>query len=1228
MAIRVALNHKTAYRYHRLVTLQPQVIRLRPAPHCRTPIISYSLTVNPKPHFLNWQQDPYSNYLARVVFPKPVREFVVEVDLVADLTALNPFDFFVEDYACDYPFSYPSELGVELIPYLQTSEAGPRFQALLSQLGRGQELRDRQVLPAGPHTPLPLTPTPLSGGERGEKMRTIDFLVDVNQHLHRSIRYIIRLEPGIQSCEETLTLGQGSCRDSAWLLVQVLRHLGLAARFASGYLVQLTPDEKPLEGPPGPAKDFTDLHAWAEVYLPGAGWVGLDPTSGWLAGEGYIPLACSAHPLSAAPISGMFEWTNDPAENEVGDGKEDGQLLRELPLTPTPLPGGENLAPGVFTGGLEAGEPPVYSPGANNPGGEKDERKPDFHFSMSLTRVVEEPRVTKPYTAQQWQEIDALGHQIDDELRLADVRLTMGGEPTFVGIDDRDAAEWNLAALGAGKRWRAGMLLRRLQGRFAQGGLLHFGQGKWYPGESLPRWSLGCYWRRDGLSIWENPRLVAEDDRDYGLNAADSRRFIVALAQELRVAPAFAVPGYEDVWYYMWRERQLPVNVDPLISKLEDPQERERLARIFDRGLDRIVGYALPLRAGDGGPRWQSGRWFFRRQHMYLMPGDSPMGLRLPLDSLPWEAPEMRDAPYEPDPSIPRAPLPSRKRQQSIPSPDGPFSGLPWMEQRLADGALEPDSSPGAVIRTALCVEPRDGRMYVFVPPQDRLEDYLDLVAAIESTAAKLAIPVLIEGYAPPADHRLNHFRVTPDPGVLEVNIHPAHDWHELVENTNILYQEARQSRLSAEKFMLDGRHVGTGGGNHVIIGGPTPADSPILRRPDLLRSLLACWHNHPSLSYLFSGLFVGPTSQAPRVDEARNDSLYELEIASQQIPSLPGAGKGVAPWLVDRIFRHLLVDVTGNTHRAEFCIDKLYSPDTSGGRLGLVELRSFEMPPHPQMSLVQQLLLRALVARFWHAPYTLKLVRWGTELHDRFMLPHFVQQDFQDVLEEARQAGFALADTWFAPHFEFRFPRFGSVTQRGIQLELRQAIEPWHVLGEEPTGGGVARYVDTSVERLQVKVNGLTDTRHIVTCNGRRLPLQPTGVNGEFVAGVRYRAWQPPSCLHPTIAVHAPLVFDILDTWMGRSLGGCTYHVAHPGGTAYEVFPVNANEAEARRTSRFCPIGHTPGPISVPPEEVRPEAPLTLDLRTKSEVRSPMSDVPRGTVCDIGHQTVEIGHS
>jgi uncharacterized protein (DUF2126 family)/transglutaminase-like putative cysteine protease len=1125
MTIRIAVQHKTEYHYDRLVSLSPHVFRLRPAPHCRTPIEAYSLKIEPQHHFINWQQDPFGNFLARVVFLKKTRKMTIDVDLVARMTVINPFDFFLEEYAQHFPFEYPEQLKKELWPYLKIEENGPRLNDWVAAVDL-------------------------------KRQETNDFLVNLNQRLWKAIGYTVRLEPGVQTCEETLQRRSGSCRDTAWLLVQIMRHLGLAARFVSGYLVQLAADVKSLDGPSGPEADFTDLHAWVEVYAPGAGWLGLDPTSGLFAGEGHIPLAGTPDPVSAAPVTGAT-----------------------------------------------------------------DECETTFSYRNIVERLAEDPRVTKPYTEAQWQAINDLGQQVETALIEGDVRLTMGGEPTFVAIDDMESAQWNTAALGDHKRALADDLFKRLHLTFAPGGLRHYGQGKWYPGEALPRWTLSSFWRKDEIPIWQNQALLGDESKSQGVDIHQALQFIKCLAGKLALNPGLVEPGYEDPLYFIWSEGRLPVNVDPLQSNLKDPLERQRLAELLRGDLGAPVGFTLPLKWDFKQERWSSAPWHFRTSHMFLTPGTSPMGMRLPLDSLPWVAEEEREPPPERSQMGPFEPLSDYSQAALMAEPKNappPLQPSANPKQPPEDGIASIKEIP----HTALCVEPRNGRLYVFMPPTSYLEHYLELVAHIEQAAAQLKLPVLLEGYPPPQDPRLQTLKVTPDPGVIEVNIHPAASWNELVEHTTTLYEQARLARLGTEKFMLDGRHTGTGGGNHVTLGGFTPADSPILRRPDLLQSLITYWQHHPGLSYLFSGMFIGPTSQAPRVDEGRDEQLYELEIAFAQMPD---ASESAPYWLVDRLLRHLLVDITGNTHRSEFCIDKLYSPDSLSGRQGLVEFRAFDMPPHARMSIVQMLLLRTLIARFWQTPYQHPLVRWGTELHDRWMLPHYVESDLADVTADLQRADFNFDLEWLAPFFEFRFPHYGTVQIQDIEIELRMAIEPWHVLGEELSSTGTSRFVDSSLERLQVRVSGLTNGRYILACNGRRVPLRPTATRGEFVTGVRYRAWQPPSALHPTIGIHSPLVFDLIDTWSGRSVGGCTYHVSHPGGRSHDVFPVNAFEAEGRRIARFWGFGHTPGPtlqppappaaqghfepegtlpgpMAIPSPEPNPEYPYTLDLRFTSK--------------------------
>ncbi len=1133
MAIRVAINHKTAYQYDRFVSLSPHIFRLRPAVHSRTQIEAYSFKIFPKDHFINWQQDPFGNYQARVVFPEKTKELRIEVEVIANMTVINPFDFFVEEYAEKFPFAYKGQLRSELMPYLEIKEDGPLLNQWLQHIHNGSE-------------------------------NINDFLVRINQKLNQDIKYNIRMEAGVQTCEETLSLALGSCRDSAWLLVQIFRKLGLAARFVSGYLIQLTADIKSLDGPSGPEKDFTDLHAWCEVYIPGAGWIGLDPTSGLFAGEGHIPLACTPDYVSAAPVVGA----TDPCETV-------------------------------------------------------------FSFSNTVTRIHEDPRVTKPYSEEQWIAINATGYKIDEDLQKGDLRLTMGGEPTFVSVDDMESAQWNTAADGTEKRVRAQELIFRLRSQFGPNGMIHFGQGKWYPGEPLPRWQYGLFWRKDFYPIWKNPRLIANEKTEINYVWSDTERFARELARHLAVSEENVSAAYEDIFYFLWSEGKLPVNIDPLQTDLKASIERRTLAHLLDKGLDTPAGFTLPLKWNYDNGKWQSCKWLMNRNNLFLVPGNSPMGLRLPLDSLPAVAKDnepqtVERSLFEELPALANFHETIGSRYGLVYDHPAHIQKVKYQEKppdekdkkKTADGEEVRPLYEVPVIKTALCVEARDGFIYIFLPPMDYLEHYLDLVASIEATAEKLNMAVRIEGYEPPRDYRLERLVVSPDPGVIEVNIHPASNWKELVHNLDTLYEQAHLSRLGTEKFMLDGRHTGTGGGNHITIGGARPSDSPLLRRPDLLRSLVTYWQHHPGLSYLFSSAFIGPTSQAPRIDEGRDEKLYEMEIAFSQVPD----GGFIPFYLVDRIFRHLLSDLTGNTHRSEFCIDKLYSPDTSSGRLGILELRAFDMPPHKQMSLVQMLLIRGLIAKFWNKSYRHDLVRWGTELHDKFMLPYYVREDIQDIVHDLNDAGYPFRMSWFDPFFEFRFPHYGTVKIAGIEMEIRMGIEPWHVLGEEMSSSGTARFVDSSLERVQVKLKGLNEARYVLLCNGNRVPLRETGIQEEYVCGIRYRAWQPPSALHPTIGVDTPLFFDIIDRWNNRSIGGCTYYVSHPGGRSYDAFPVNAYEAESRRVSRFGDTSHTqdvlrPAPYLAtiahyieqnrfpffcdpPAEEPNKSYPYTLDLR------------------------------
>ena len=1093
MGVKVALEHRTTYRFDRAVSIGPHVIRLRPAPHTRTRIEAYSLTISPSEHFLNWQQDPFGNYLARAVFSGKAAELDITVGLIADMEVINPFDFFVEDYAERYPFRYPPGLADDLKPYLQPAEG---------TVGPGME----HWLAGQPSLP-----------EAGQPV--VNFLADLNAAVYGDVAYSLRMEAGVQTPDQTLSRKIGSCRDSAWLLVTALRHYGLAARFVSGYLVQLAADQQPIDGKRGPSEDFTDLHAWAEVYIPGAGWIGLDPTSALFAGEGHIPLAATPHPASAAAITGATE-------------------------------------PCAVT----------------------------LDFANTVRRVQEDPRVTKPYTPAQIDGLQRLGEEVDARLAEEGVELTMGSEPTFVALDNPTAPEWTVAADGPHKRELANNVATALRKQLAEGGLVQRSQGKWYPGETVPRWQIGLIWRKDAEPLWDNPDLLADPfdtEQAEQDSAARAEQLAKAITLALGLPTEQLQPCYEDPLATLAEEVRRPTGPRPeLDPNTADPT----LIAELDRSA-APVAWALPLAPAWWGEGWASAAWRTRRGRLVLVPGQAPAGARLPLGSLSWEDPDfVGEASYvHPDPLTD-----------------------PTAHPRAV--VVDPGDHPS---HTAVLVEARDGFVYVFLPPLEQLEKFIELVRLIGRVAASDGTKLILEGYGPPPDPRINHLLITPDPGVIEINVHPSRSWRELSELTHTLFRIAAEQRLGTETFGVDGRHSGTGGGNHLTLGGEEPARSPLLRRPDLLVSMLTYWQHHPSLSYLFSGRFVGPTSQAPRVDEGRPDTLYELEIAFAEIEKLEDNDH--RPWAVDRALRYLLTDITGNTHRSEFCIDKLYNPDALRGRLGLLELRAFEMPPHPDMALVQALLVRALVARFAELPYSAPLIRWGNSLHEKFLLPHFALADISAVVDDLRAHGINFDRAWLAPYAEFRFPRIGLTHVGGtdgdrLQLELRSAIEPWHVLGDDSSSGAAARYVDSSTERLQVSVRNFEPARHLLACNGSPVPLVSAGTPGYYVAGVRYKAWKPWSSLHPTIEIDTPLRFDVIDRASQLSLGGATYHVVHPGGRSYDTPPVNAKEAEARRARRFEEGGHTTGTIDVAAldsqlawrEAAGSDYALTLDLRRR----------------------------
>jgi len=1121
--VRLVIQHRSRYLYPRPALLGPQLIRLRPAEHARAHIERYKLVVEPE-HRLHWLRDPHGNHVARVTFKagQTTTALDILVELAVDIRPVNPFDFFIDERVKTVPFRYPDGLDAELAPFLETGDPAYRLGKRATEL--------LAALPA-----------------RGE---TMDLLIGLNSAVRSRIAYVIRDEPGVWTPEDTLGNARGSCRDTAVLLVALMRARGVAARFVSGYLVQLTDEGMIPDEPKGVSRDVVDLHAWAEAYVPGAGWIGFDGTSGLLCGEGHIPLAATASPAHAAPLDG----TSDVAAASV-------------------------------------------------------------EFSTSIARLGHEARPTAPYPDEIWSELQACGERADRALTAAGLEVWIGGEPTFTSRDDQALPEWQGGALGPDK-WRRGRrLAEELRDRLAPGGLILHRTGKHYPGESLPRWALDIIARRGpGPALWPERALTDRATID------DARRFGEALASALGVAAELHA-AYEDPWEILRVESSLPVGVDPSAPAADAAEDRRRLGAILERGAASVAGWVLPVTKAATG--WRTERWKLRRDRLFLLYGDSPVGLRLPLTSITgapppdWaealDAPDpRRDEPDEAETSLTpqqrqalrllelsRLALADQVREDKRGNP----AVLDDSAARPADAAaVQRPVEPLPGIRTALALEPRDGQLWVFLPPVARFSEFCELIGAIDRARVAVGVAVHLEGYGPPPAPDRVRFAVTPDPGVLEVNLPPVASCAEATALHHTVFEAALASGLTAERYLLDGRAAGSGGGNHITIGGPVPERSPWLRDPGLLASLITFAQHHPSLSYLFTGMFVGPTSQAPRIDEARHDALYELELA------LPRLHEAPPTWQVDALLRHLLVDVAGSTHRAEISIDKLFDPQTPHGRQGLVELRAFEMPPHPRMLAAQAILVRALVASFAAEPYRHPLVRWGAELHDRFLLPYFLWHDFEDVLAHVAARGVALPADGYRPFVELRCPLVGAIEVGAARVELRNAIEPWHVLGEEATQRGTARYVDSSVERLELRTIGLDPERYVVAVNHAIAPLRPAAGRDVRVGGVRFRAWCPPHAMHPHLGIHHPLRIDVIDTWGRRGVAGAAYHVWHPEGRAFDAPPLTRVEAEARKSQRFTREGPSPWPVRARPVAPHPDQPYTLDLR-RIDRGAPMPD-------------------
>lgn len=715
------------------------------------------------------------------------------------------------------------------------------------------------------------------------------------------------------------------------------------------------------------------------------------------------------------------------------------------------------------------------------------------------------------------------GRRADALLRQSGLVLTQGGEPTFVP-EETSSPEWNLEALGAEKLSRAWDLARELARALMPGALILRSNGKHYPGEPIPRWKLTLLRNPGNKPLWQDQDRLLQGSPAKG-RPVTPRKFLSCLASELGL-PSNIHPAYEDVEAAMRHAAAcgshppLPRYSRKKRGFVQPRWSREERAKW--QQMHRASGWVLPM--GRDEAAWISGHWSFPEGELRLLPGSSAIGLRLPLGMLPPEA-----------------------------------------------------------LRSAITAEVRDGGLLVFLPPLPDAESFAELLSAVERTALRLSSPPLsIEGYPPPDAPGWESLSLIPDPGVIEVNLPPADDWESLEKTVSALYEAAAHCGLQGTRRLPSGEIVPTGGGAHLVLGGASLEENPFLLNPSLLPGFLRFIQHHPSLSYLFSGRFTGPSSQAPRIDESFFEVPYELEIALRAIEGMAAPADAAA---IDSILRNLLLDLHGNTHKAEVSVDKFFNPFIPNGRLGLVEFRAIEMSPDAPTFLSIHALWRALAASLATRPFREPVRDWQGALHDRFLLPSFLERDLQEVLTYLEQDGFSFETSWFRTHLHFRFPFLAEESLGDGHWTLRRAVEPWPLLGEQPTpSGGLVRCVDSSTERLEIRLLGLPEETE-VRINGHLLPLETHPGGGRF-GGVRFRTAWLPTCLHPQVAPHTPLEISFLEH-PGKQLG--VWH--------YLSLPLEADG----KTRRVIPAKETRHPKLN--TDQRPASRRTLDLRAAASI-------------------------